>query len=244
MIEEEGPLFEPGRDHNKPPMLLEIEPARTDLREWLTERLQRGDKTFAQRKAEFLRAAGAAVVRNRETAGAAADVIKLASAVKKEIDAERLSRSNPYRQVADALVREIEEFWHEVDAAMERLRDMIDAWTAHEDELIERQRLEQEQEQREMRERARVMDAMTAPIPAAARPEPARKRPIRGDYGARVSAAERKVYAIEDVRKLPDWVLDAPVVRDAILQVVRQTAKHMGDIPGIRVSIETENQIR
>jgi hypothetical protein len=228
VIEEEGPLF--GPDHNQPPALLEREPAIADLREWLTERLQPGDKTFGQRKAEFLRAAANAVVRSRETAGE----------VRKLIDAERMRRTNPYRAVADALKAEVDDFWFDVESAMVELRRLIDRWTDEEDERIAQQQREQDAEMERMRAASAPADPPPAPAPAA---QP-RRRSIRGDYGSKVTTAERKNYEIIDVRLLPDWVMTSPAVRDAILLVVRQTAKHMGDIPGIRVTTSTENQIR
>jgi hypothetical protein len=71
-----------------------------------------------------------------------------------------------------------------------------------------------------------------------------RRTKIRGDLGAVISAKDTTIYEIEDFALLPDHILKAPTVIEAILTVVKATARHMGVPPGIRTVTTTGNQIR
>jgi hypothetical protein len=238
MIEDETPLFESG--HNNPPEAM-MAAAVQDQRDAL--------RRFEERKAEFIKKAGQKVVRDRQSAADAADIISLAGKVWRMIEAERLERSNPFRETANSIAAVATEFWADVDAAMKDLAARIDAWTEEEDRRIEEQRREQARVLEEMRAAAAAKPAAVVqtdpnPRPAPPEPIPAKRRKIRGDLGGMISAAERKEYELEDWTLLPDWLMRSPTVVNAILTVARQTSKHMGAIPGIKVSTVTENQIR
>lgn len=264
MIPDEAPLHD--RGHNQPPGLLPLEQAVLELHEMLKEKTFDG-KTFADRKEEFLRAARNAVVRNRDSAGAAADVIKMAAQVWSRLEAERLARSNPYRNIADALVRTADKFWTEVVDAMDGLKDKIDAWTDIEDKRIADQQREQEEEMAKLRGAAapivhvderdayplpaspRVSVDYTAPFepkpsPAPVPMQPAKRKRIRGDLGGMVSIKTETIYSVADVRALPDYILNAPGVHEAIIAAVKGTVKVMGVPAGIATSTVQANQIK
>ncbi|HEX9947374.1 MAG TPA: hypothetical protein VGA98_07535 [Allosphingosinicella sp.] len=223
MIEDEAPAFGPG--HNVPPSMMEdaVEAQRQAL------------EPYRERRDELVRHK-ARVVRDRQSAADAADVIRVASKVWKIIEAERLQRSNPYRETANAIAAAANEFWAPVEEVMIELRARIDAWDKAEEARIESQR----------REQAAELARLTAGAipPPAAPPIPARRQRIRGDLGATITATDRQQFEIEDWRLLPDWLMDSVTVRNAILTVARTLAKHRGEIPGIRVSTVTETTIR
>jgi len=246
MIPDEEPQGPAPRDHNLTDGMLPLPLAIADLKEWLTEREHNG-KTIAGRKDEFLRAAKNAVILDRASVGAAGDLIKLAARTWKRIDQERLSRSNLYRDVADALGRHAEEFWADVEEAMNGLHLQIGVWQDAEDARIEEQRREQEETLRAMRARTAAPVAETtaddaetpsdhAPEPVAHAPElapVAKTKPVRGDYGAVVSRGKAVSYKVTDVRALPDYILNAPGVHEAIVAAVRSTRKVMGVPAGV-----------
>ena len=227
----------------------------------LHDTVRAGGKTFAQRRAEFLASAAAQTVRDRQSAAAAGDTIKLAGEVWALIDADRRERSDPYRETHLSLSGMASGFWSEVNDAMEALRGQIDTWTAEEDKRIAARQREQEEEMARWRApaapapiaapsppAARAHIDYTAPTPpptpAMAAMRPAKRSKIRGDLGATISARDVVSYEIEDISLIPDHIMQSPVVRDAILDVVRRTARVMGVPAGIRVITNTGNQIR
>lgn len=258
MIPDEQPQESIGRDHNRPPGLLPLALAVDDFKEFLRERAV-GDqgKTFQERKAEIIKSARNVVIRTRADVGAAGDIIKIAGKVYKRMETERMDRSQPYRDTADALVRAGESWWEEIDQELDEVRAKMKAWTDAEDQRIEDQRQEQLREMERMRQAAAppapelplLGDAPAqltpepTPIPTPA-PAPVKKRKIRGDLGAIVSTVDKDTYTVTDVRALPDYVLNAKAVHDAIIAVVRSTKKTLGVPKGIAVSTTQDNQVR
>lgn len=233
MISDEQPPLPP-RDHNRPPS--PVETISADQREAL--------QTFQQRKEEILASANAKHVFDRISAGDAGDIIRIAGEVKKRIDAERMDRSKPYRDAADAAKGIVDEFWSPVDDALTNLRRRLKEWTDAEDARIEAQRAEQEAEMARMRAASAPPPVPASAAPAPAPFKPAAKRKIRGDLGATVSTVEKAQYRVVDVKQIPDWIMATPTVHEAIIQVVKSMAKHTGDIPGIERTTFTDNQIR
>lgn len=252
MIPDEQPEHAP-RDHNSPPGLLPLEQAVEEFDKFFALEPING-KTFADRKAEFLKAAGRAFVRDRESAGKAGDLLKLAKRARDRLQDARFDRSQPYRDTADALGRKCEDLWEDVDTAMDGVRALLKRWTDAEDKRIEDQRLEQEAEMAaKLAAAAPAPPAQPAPptanlqvaaAPAPPAPVPPRRKKIRGDMGATVSAVERFTYKVTDVRALPDYILNAPGVHEAIISAVKGTRKVMGVPDGISSESFTENQIR
>lgn len=213
--------------------------ALSELRSELHFVAQPGGKTFAERKAEFMRSAAAAVVRDRDTAGDAADLVKLAGEVREMIEAKRLERSNPFRDTANALKGVADDFWREVGDAMKEVSCKIDEWDRDEKKRILDQRIEQQRMEDELTKASGV-----APLLPTSAPIPARRAPIRGMLGATVSEVEVKTYEIEDFKLIPEYILGSETVNRAILEVARTMSKHMGAIPGIRVNSAPINRIK
>jgi hypothetical protein len=239
---------------------------------FLHDVVQESGKTYERRRSEFLTSASRQVVRDRESAGAAADTIKLAGEVWAEIEAHRKERSEPFRTTHLALTAAAREFWEPVVEQMQGLAEQIDAYTEVEDKRIADQRAEQQRERAALRnptidpekeklaEQAldtalghksrpiidynpsepRVVKVMAAPSPQML---PAKRAKIRGDLGATVSQKTIVEYEIEDISLIPAHIMTSPTVVEAILTVVRSTARHMGIPAGIRVKNTTGNRI-
>lgn len=239
MIPDEEPSFAP-RDHNRPPSIVEATIA--EQREALT--------VFEKRRDEIVAAATKKDVRDRISAGDAGDIIRIAGEVKKRIDQERMERSKPLRDAADAAKGEVDDFWTPVDDALTALRAKLKAWTDAEDARIEAQAREQEEAMRAMRQQTGIAQAAEGePEPTRSAPpppafKPAARRKIRGDLGATVSTVEKPQYRVVDIKLIPDWILATPTVHEAIISVVKSMAKHTGDIPGIERTTVSDNQIR
>lgn len=237
-----------------------------ELREAL-ELVTRDGKTFETRRAEFLASAARLVVRDRQSAADAADVIRLASEVWAMILTERVSMSDPYRETHLALKRVADEFWTPVAVAMEYLKRQIDDWTAEEDKRIAAQEAEQEAEIARLRalaapppEPAPVESENPAPvgreyvdyaspaIPVQRVAPPVMRQPKRaaivGDLGGMITQATVTDYEIEDITLIPAHIMQSPTVVAAILSVVKATAKHMGVPPGIRVNTSNTNRVK
>lgn len=186
---------------------------------------------YAARRDEFVAWMNRHVVRDRATAGDATDTIKLANECWDLIEAQRLEHSNRYRDTANAIKNVTDEFWQECFDAMDALKRRADAWKKAEDDRIQGQRDEQEKIQAQLRAAANV----PAPAPTAAT-IPARRKPIRGDLGGKLTTTVEKTYAIEDLKLIPMWVLETETVKNAILAVAKAMAKHHPNIPGITVT--------
>jgi hypothetical protein len=236
----------PPAGHNRPPSPVEA----------LSSEQRDAVAVFQARRDEIVQSAMRKQVVDRATAGDAGDIIRIASEVKKRIDIDRVDRSKPYRDAADAAKGVVDEFWSPVDEALNDLRARLKAWTDAEDERIAAQQREQEEAMNRMRAAAPATQQQpvspagggTTPQPPAGRtsapPRAPAKRKIRGDLGATVSTVEKAEYRVTDVRAVPDWIMATPTVQDAIISVVKSIRRHAGDIPGIERITFSANQIR
>lgn len=185
---------------------------------------------YEKRRDEFIAAARAGVVRDRDTAGQAADVIRLARLVREEIDSKARELRRPFRETADALKQRVDDFWADAEAAITELSARAEAWQRDERKRIEEQRQEQ----------AALLGDLNAP--AAPAPKP---RKVRGDYGGQIVDRDVIDYAVEDVRALPVEVLSAVPVTQAIIGVVkRMAAAGLAVPPGIRATPIAKTEIR
>lgn len=240
MLPDENPL--PPSDHNRPPSPVVA----------LVAEQKDALVPFAKRRDELVASASRVQVFDRASAGDAADVIRIANEVFKKIDQDRLDRSNPYRQAADAAKGVVDEFWQAVADALDELRARLNAWTEAEDKRIADQQAEQEAAMNRMREEAAATQLASASparsdaTTSGGQPvgqKPFRRR-IRGDLGATLTTAEQKQYRVSDIKLVPDWIMATPTVHNAIIQVVKSMAKHAGEIPGIEQSTVSANKIQ
>ena len=208
--------------HNQPPSV-------AALREALLTEQDQALAARAARRDEFVAAAGKDVAD-------ASDIIHLARRVHDEIDTEARARRAPVREIADALKARVDAFWHPVSQAHGDLQRRIDAWLSQERQRIDAQRAEQDA----------ILGIDAAKSPAVAQgsggkaatspPLAPRARPIRGDYGGQVTRRADIDIRVTDVRAVPDFILNAPVVTEAIISVVRSMARAGADIPGVTVA--------
>lgn len=233
------------RGGNNPPSLLEE----------LTAAQREAQSPHAERLGYIVERANAKTVTDRETAGDAGDIIRVAGEFRKKVDGERIDRTRPYRDAADAAKAVCDEFLYPLDAAVQELRDRLKEWSDDEDE-----RIAQQQREQEAFFNPPAADPVEADVPApqnesqppksgqrqfAAPPvKPARRRKITGDLGAVVSQVEKKHYRVIDVRAVPDLILNSQTVHDAIIQVAKSMGRHMPKIDGIEITTSTDNQIR
>lgn len=195
---------------------------------------------FAGQPERYIRSADSQLVRSREEAGDAADTIKLADAVWDQIKEKRIEISDPYREAHSVAIAKANEFWFDADAAMQRLKTRVKAFRHREREEILKQEREQAEEEARLREAAGIT---TPPVPAASIPVVPKAKPIVGDMGGRVMDEERKHYVIEDVTLIPDFILRSPKVTKAITEVVKDFAKHMLEIPGVRIETSQSSKV-
>lgn len=246
MIPDETPVR--GIGDNLPPSPLET----------LVDAQREAQTPFTERLEYFIMKADAKQVSDRETAGDAGDIIRLAGEFMKPIEADRIALTKPYRDAADAAKAVCDKFFEPLIDAMERLRERLDAWSKEEDKRIEEQRAEQ----------ARFFGGGHTPAPGKLGSPPTggsvvekpgtpslyermneelrqpRRRKIVGDLGAVVSQVDRKQYRVVDVLKVDPLILNSKTVHDAIIAVAKSMAKHMPEMTGIEVTTEAANQIR
>jgi len=200
--------------------------------------------------------ADAKKISDRETAGQAGDIIKVAGEFEKIVENDRIALTKPYRDAADAAKGECDQFLEPLRDAIERLRARLKEWSDAEDQRIAEQQAEQDRffadpvaDPPAQPDAKNEPDCQPAAKPAPPPPppstlKPAKRRKIVGDLGARVSQIERKHYRVVDVRAVPDFILNSSTVHEAIVQVAKSMAKHMPEIAGIEVTTETDNQVR
>jgi hypothetical protein len=195
----------------------------------------------------ILEKALAKAVTDRETAGQAGDIIKIAGEFIEIVDDDRKARTKPYHDASAAGKAACDEFLEPLRDAVAKLKERINEWDAAEDARILAQ-------QREQEAFFRTADPTTAGVERTKAPgdvpkpgpdlRPAKRSRIVGDLGARVHQVEEKTYTVTDVRAVPDVILNSPVVHAAICIVARQMARHMPKIPGIEVTTNKTTQVR
>lgn len=227
----------PPAGHNQPPSPVEA----------LVEAQQEALQPFEQRRDEIVASARRVKVTDRLTAGDAGDVIRIANDVFKRIDQDRLERTNPYRQAADAAKGCVDTFWQPVTDALDDLRARLEEWSRAEDERIAAQKREQDEAIAAMRQQrlpTHPMPHVAGQPTTAPKMLPAKPRKIRGDLGSVVSTSEQFDYRVIDVKKVPDWILNSQTVHEAIIRVVKSAARHLGDIDGIERTASTSVSVR
>ena len=135
MLEPENPNPRAVAGNNMPPSPIET----------LCE-LQRDAQTPERRERVryVTQRANAKTVEDRETAGQAADIIKVATEVETLIETDRVNLTRPYREAADRAKNICDEFLEPLREARANLKQRLDAWNDAEDRRIEEQRAEQE----------------------------------------------------------------------------------------------------
>jgi hypothetical protein len=229
MIPDEPKPREPGIGHNQPKS--PVDELVVAQREALTsEKRERLEYIIAKAEAKD--------VVDRETAGQAGDIIKVADEFTKLIDNDRIDRTRPYRDAADRAKGIADEFLEPLRAAIERLHARLDAWSDAEDERIKAQQAEQEA----FFAKPDLTPSVQSPTPPPMMP--AKRRKITGDLGARVTQVDVKQYRVVDIRAVPDFILNSETVKAAVVQVAKSLGKHMSEIDGIEIATGTANRVQ
>lgn len=192
----------------------------------------------------ILERANAKQVTDRVTAGDAGDIIKIGREFLDIVEADRVARTKPYRDAADAAKAVADEFMDPLVDALAKLKARIDEWDAAEDARILAQQREQEQFFADAAKHESVPDTCPAPAPRQPELKPAKRSKIVGDLGARVHQVEEKTYRVVDVRAVPDMILNSETVKAAIIQVAKAMSKHMPKIDGIEITTGTTNRVQ
>lgn len=209
---------------------------------------------FSERRAKFLASAEKAVVRDRYTAGDAADLVGLAAKVGKTIEAERLELTRPYDEAVQGAISTVRNFWSEVEEAMERVEQLAIDWKAAEDKRIADQQAEQAAAEEKLRAAQAPRGKIDYSSPAVVDPAPVKQRPVaypqtrraqvRGDLGHKLVDRTITSISVVDVRKVPLNILRSKKVTDAIISVARDFAKHNETLAGLKIDRGTTTDVR
>lgn len=202
------------------------------------------------RKAEILAAftPERLVVTDNATAGSTADKIKIAEAFLERVDRLRRDHKDPYDQAVKAVDGKVHGYLQEVRDAIGEGWKLIRAFRAdaraRAARQLEEQRAEEARLREELMESPGPFSEPEPPAPAPVRPEEIRLPVARGDYGAKVSDQLQKTFTIDDPRKLPDQILNAPAVRKAMLAAIKQLVRLQETIEGVTIGTEAGDKIR
>lgn len=191
---------------------------------------------LAQRKArieEFVANLGKrTIVCDRQDASDATDVIGLAQKVLAAIEVQRKEISAPYDEAAKVPLAVMRNGIEPLQAEIDRVVALVDAFDAAEKARIDSQRAEQAQVEARLRAaaepnkpRADIVYADGGPAPTAP-PTPAAPKaaPIRGDYGFTYRKRDRIAVEVTDASLVPADILDTDAVKEAIAKVVKKRA--------------------
>lgn len=194
------------------------------------------------RKNEILAALANVQVSDDEDMRRAMDKIAIARAVREESDTRLDPVGRPYRDSAHAVRQVALQFTDPLEAAEKEAQRRIGAYRARQREAAAAAAEQQRLKEAELRKNAGL-----APDPAAAAPIRAadvRLGSQRSDY--RAQAFDRKITHVRiiDPRMLPDAILKAPAVTEALERAVRQLSKLTKTIPGAEVTDDQATSVK
>lgn len=233
--------------HNRPP-----EPIDT-----VTAEINDVIGKYRERALYLVERCEAKTVRDRLSAGEAGDIIKTVGDVEALLSTERMGITRPYREAADHGKQMVDVFWEPVEYAVSALRGRLQAWNNAEDEKIAQQQREQEEFLANLRQppkpepmpsqpRPDINYSDPAPRPAPSSPpmRPAHRRKVKGDLGSISGNVDVASYKIIDITQVPTFIMNSPMVHDAVISVIKSMAKHLGDIPGVEKTISSQLKVQ
>lgn len=224
-----GEHLQPG--HNRPP-----------LSEDLLAQLREETAALDERKAAALASLDKVEIRDQEDIGRVGDTARIIKAMLDKVEDKRSEILVPVYLARDAVNSAADEWSRPLAEGRQGLADKVDAFRAEQRRLAKEERAAQNAEEARRAAAAGATAEQPRPEPA---PEPARpwrapakaRGPIaRGDYGGKVSTRAVKELAIEDLAKVPSFVLDSDLVKEAILKVARAFIDKGVTVPGISVT--------
>lgn len=210
---------------------------------------------FKKRRDEFLASAAKAVVRDRHEAGDATDLIGMAKEVWGTIEEKRKSISDPHFAAHRAAIEVAVDFWEPVVEAMDAVMARIENYKAERKRLMDQQEAEQRAAMAPPPPPAadgqtprQAMD-YTAPVQQPSSASTARKpkaQPIKGSYGHKLVETTDTVVEITDWKLIPDYIMEAQAVQDAIAQAVKGFVKltKKSSIPGANITLAGKSSVR
>lgn len=199
-------------------------------------------REFEERRAEILSKLPKIAVVDEDTTGRAAAVIKAIRALDDAVCQRGKEVAQPYGDAYDTVSARVSNWLQELRDGLETVNAKIESYRSAERERIRNARIAQQQEEARLRAAANPLGigekprARGGPAPVV-EPEEVAIAPlpaVRGDYGTLTTDRAKVDYEIEDVRKLPDEVLNAPAVIKALKSACRSYGRLKPDIPGAR----------
>jgi uncharacterized protein YlxW (UPF0749 family) len=191
-------------------------------------------------------------------AGDAATVYTMLDKARKAFDAQRVEETKPFLESQRKVNAHFKTFLESADDAMRGIKAKVDAYRRKKDAAAaaERQRLEAEARARQAEADKKAAEAKTVEQQAAARraadeaaalqkKAEATKPVVQGSYGAKASGRKVLRGTVTDHSKLPDIVMKAPKVVEAIDKTIAGLIKAGArEIAGVTITPDTETTIR
>lgn len=208
-----------------------------------------GKPSIAQRIEEITASAGRVpeTIDTPELAGAVGDLIRIAGAALKEVDAAREKHNRPLLTAQRCLKAKADAVLSPMNMAVLRLRNRLNDFVAEQERVRReerRKRDEEAQRAREALERENIAPEVIAEV-VAEQPRPERAPVARGDYGSTVGTRTVWKHEIQNVRQVPDQYLKHPKVVEALGQVVGAAVRSgVREIKGVRIWDEQAASVR
>ncbi len=210
--------------HNRPPSYAEL----------AKEEFDRTAKSYEERRDEIVKKCNALVIRDQEDVGAVGDMGRIIKALADKVAGKAKDIAEPYQETVDALRAASQNFTEPLWEARDTITQKVEDFRAA--ERAKAKAAQQEQYEAEKRQAAARAEetGVEAHVPKPA-PQPKKSAPARGDLGGRVSERNTLNIEIEDVRALPDFVLNADKVKEALISTVRSMVQAGAEVPGVKV---------
>lgn len=190
---------------------------------------------WEKRCSEFEEKAKRADIHTQDAAEAGIDFIRMARALREEVDRLRDEVREPYRQAAQAATNVADNFQARLDDAIETMQIALRGYQAERRAKAEAREKEQREVERRLAREAAEREGVPPPPPAPEVEQPRKKRrapAIKTDLGGRMVEQDRWRVEVTDPTKVPDFVLKSPKVVEAIRIVARDFIKNGLDVPG------------
>lgn len=195
-----------------------------------------------QRRDDLVDALEKVSISDEEELRRAVDKIALARAVREEADRRLEPIGGPYTRASIAVRNAGTTFASKLKTAEQAVQRKIDGFRSRQRQAAARAKDEQRQ-----REAALRADAGLPPDPVAAEPVKAsdvRLESVRSDYRGQVFDRKVLIVRIVDPRLLPDTILKAPAVTEALEKAVRKLAALTRDIPGAEIEDDQASSVK
>lgn len=211
-----------GIGHNRPPLDEELAAEMADV-----------IAPYRERAEALLADSERAQIRDSEDIGKIGDLAKMIKAIIEVVDEQKGKILSPVYDAQGRVLAVSGNFTTPLEDARAALGQKVDDFRADQKRKAE----EKQKKQREFeRELARQKNVNISDEPSAPVATPQRATPARGDYGGRVGQRSKVDVEIEDLQKIPDYIMQSRPVQEAILKVAKSMANSLDEIPGIKIT--------